>query len=335
MKKFFLFALMVFSASYLFAADYFNQSVAILTADITTGKSVFYDNVTFKIGIKDSKMYLSMEKGSAAEAITFHVYKVDQADSEMIIFSTSHASDYLTMKSAKQNTFRGALVGILPMQLNRSMFVPNAQGTVEAVCIGFQHEQTNTEQRYYLIFKGSSTPYKDVLQAFKKTYSNINNATNTGQNTNPSQNTTTAQPSTPSAGKNVPAGYVDLGLPSGTYWKSENEKGYYYPEDAAAKFQSAIPTEVQMKELFNHCTWRWEKNGYVVTGPNGNRIFFPAMGGYAPLEKKPGYINEVGDYWLADVKGRQVRALIFSKEKKFIAWMTVGYRFPVRLVKAK
>lgn len=43
-----------------------------------------------------------------------------------------------------------------------------------------------------------------------------------------------------------------------------------------------IPTDAQMQELIDNCQWRWytfnDKNGYVVTGPNGNAIFLPASG---------------------------------------------------------
>ncbi len=43
-----------------------------------------------------------------------------------------------------------------------------------------------------------------------------------------------------------------------------------------------MPTKTEMQELINNCTWEWMtqngKNGYKVTGPNGNKIFLPAAG---------------------------------------------------------
>ena len=43
-----------------------------------------------------------------------------------------------------------------------------------------------------------------------------------------------------------------------------------------------LPTEEEMGELLNNCTWRWTTqngvNGYNVKGPNGNSIFLPAAG---------------------------------------------------------
>lgn len=43
-----------------------------------------------------------------------------------------------------------------------------------------------------------------------------------------------------------------------------------------------MPTESEMQELVDKCTWEWTQingiNGYKVTGPNGNSIFLPATG---------------------------------------------------------
>ena len=58
------------------------------------------------------------------------------------------------------------------------------------------------------------------------------------------------------------------------------------PEDDAAHVNWGggwrMPTHGEMKELKDNCTWTWTtqggKNGYRVTGPNGNSIFLPAAG---------------------------------------------------------
>jgi len=74
-------------------------------------------------------------------------------------------------------------------------------------------------------------------------------------------------------------GYVDLGLPSGTLWKSANEEGGFYTyEQALAKFGNSLPTKEQMEELKNSCTWTWTGKGYKVVGPNGKFIVLPAAG---------------------------------------------------------
>ncbi|MBP5650137.1 MAG: hypothetical protein J6X01_03555, partial [Bacteroidales bacterium] len=78
--------------------------------------------------------------------------------------------------------------------------------------------------------------------------------------------------------------FVDLGLPSGTKWKSSNEmgngSGFYTFDEAVSAFGSQLPTKEQCEELIDKCTWTWQSNGsYKVTGPNGNSIILPAAGG--------------------------------------------------------
>ena len=58
------------------------------------------------------------------------------------------------------------------------------------------------------------------------------------------------------------------------------------PEDDAAAVNLGgkwrMPTETEVTELVNMCTWEWTSvngvNGCKVTGPNGNSIFLPASG---------------------------------------------------------
>ena len=70
--------------------------------------------------------------------------------------------------------------------------------------------------------------------------------------------------------------YVDLGLPSGTKWSSENEKiGLVTSDVAMSKFYKNLPTRSQWQELLDECTWKWSNKGYVVTGPNGKSINLP------------------------------------------------------------
>ena len=60
-----------------------------------------------------------------------------------------------------------------------------------------------------------------------------------------------------------------------------------------------LPTKAEMEELKNNCTWEWTvqggKNGYKVTGPNGNNIFLPAAG--CRNGSSLYYAGEYGDYW--------------------------------------
>lgn len=71
--------------------------------------------------------------------------------------------------------------------------------------------------------------------------------------------------------------YIDIG---------DNISGTVY--DAATVNLGSdwrMPTEEQVKELLDNCTWEWTQikniNGYKVTGKNGNSIFIPAAGLYS------------------------------------------------------
>ena len=76
--------------------------------------------------------------------------------------------------------------------------------------------------------------------------------------------------------------YVDLGLPSGTKWKSVNEAGskdgFYIYDEAILMFGNQLPTKEQWVELLNECSWTPTVYGQQVTGPNGNMIYLPAAG---------------------------------------------------------
>ena len=90
----------------------------------------------------------------------------------------------------------------------------------------------------------------------------------------------------PASGSNdTGATYVDLGLTSGTKWKSANEKNtadaehdFYTFNEAIGKFKTSIPSKDQWTELFNECQWTWTGDGYKVEGRNGNSITLPAAG---------------------------------------------------------
>ena len=133
--------------------------------------------------------------------------------------------------------------------------------------------------------------------------------------------------------------YVDLGLPSGLKWatcnvganSSEEYGDYYawgetetkdeYTEDnsmtrgmvikdisgdlrydvARRKWGGRwrIPTEEEMEELIEKCTWEWTEHngtkGYKVTGSNGKSIFLPATG--YRLGSSLYKAGEYGFYW--------------------------------------
>lgn len=94
----------------------------------------------------------------------------------------------------------------------------------------------------------------------------------------------------------VPAGYVDLGLSSGTYWKETNESGFYNYDNAVSKFADNLPTKEQFEELKNECEWTWLGNGYKVTGPNGESITLP-VAGYRNCDGDVKCVGTLSRYW--------------------------------------
>lgn len=96
--------------------------------------------------------------------------------------------------------------------------------------------------------------------------------------------------------------YVDLGLPSGTLWKSYNEPGGLYSYDEAiAKFGNQLPTYEQFAELYSVCDWIFISGGaFKVIGPNGKFIKFTLDGfGASYSNGKWNILNKgyLGCYW--------------------------------------
>ena len=64
-----------------------------------------------------------------------------------------------------------------------------------------------------------------------------------------------------------------------------------------------MPTKEDMEELVQNCTFEWttnnDMNGALVTGPNGNTIFLPAVG-YCVYANTYN-LGEVGQYWSSNV----------------------------------
>ena len=74
--------------------------------------------------------------------------------------------------------------------------------------------------------------------------------------------------------------FIDLGLPSGTLWATENEPGYHQFDKAVETFGEMLPTIEAWQEIIKNCKRKWDdkRDGHTYTGPNGNTIFLPAAG---------------------------------------------------------
>lgn len=130
--------------------------------------------------------------------------------------------------------------------------------------------------------------------------------------------------------------YVDLGLPSGTLWKANNEAKLITFKEAFPKYTNNLPTKEQFEELKNKCVWTWYGKGYKVIGPNGNFIVMPTTGFLGASGDF--YQNNWGQYWSStlppDRSGCEAWTLSFSSatiDINYNSYSLLG--FAVRLVK--
>ncbi len=100
--------------------------------------------------------------------------------------------------------------------------------------------------------------------------------------------------------------YVNLGLPSGRLWASENADGYYTYDEAVEKFGDLLPPPEAFKELWEECQWLWDikKKGMQVVGPNGSSIFLPASGYRRRTSGGLSSVGGYGYYWSAAANSR-------------------------------
>jgi len=113
----------------------------------------------------------------------------------------------------------------------------------------------------------------------------------------------------------IPAGYVDLGLPSGTLWKANNEPGLYMYLTAKNRFDGHLPSDKQFYELFANCSCKWLENGCRVTGPNDNSIFF-SFDGFIDCDEEMQRQGEYVQIWLNEEQNSTARYMDFSKAYK-------------------
>ena len=111
-------------------------------------------------------------------------------------------------------------------------------------------------------------------------------------------------------GSSTKGDYVDLGLASGTKWKTQNEQNTYdyynlfdY-ETAISEFGNNLPTKEQWEELKAYCHWEWTGSGYKVTGPNGKSIVLPAAG-YRDCGGSVYNVGSYGNYWSSTPSGSE------------------------------
>ena len=100
-----------------------------------------------------------------------------------------------------------------------------------------------------------------------------------------------------------------------------------------------MPTDEELEELIGKCDWEWTsqsgRNGYKVTGPNGNSIFLPAAGWRYGTSLIDAGGN--GGYWSSPNAGNSLYAysLFFDSGRRLVVWGYRGYGQSVRPVSDK
>lgn len=137
--------------------------------------------------------------------------------------------------------------------------------------------------------------------------------------------------------------FVDLGLPSGTLWSADYEKGSdgykYMPYEKACNY--SIPNLEQMKELLNICKLNFKRDSsknveeVQFIGPNGNLLCFTRTG-YIEIEKIESK-DYIGCFWIKEnieKLDKYVGRFSWNKEM-YITTEYPGYKLPIRLVRTK
>lgn len=125
--------------------------------------------------------------------------------------------------------------------------------------------------------------------------------------------------------------FVDLGLPSGTKWKTQNQTGFNTYNEAVSKYGNRLPSKDQWKELDMECSWTWTGSGYKVIGPNGNSIILPAEG----YRNCNGSVKEVGShgaYWSSTPSDEGAWSFDFTSDVMSVGSGQRCYELSVRLV---
>ena len=82
-----------------------------------------------------------------------------------------------------------------------------------------------------------------------------------------------------------------------------------------------MPTEVEIQELIDNCTWTWTTqdgvSGYKVDGPNGNAIFLPAAGNREDSVLKDA--GSLGYYWSSSLD------TVYSKCGRYLSFASGGH----------
>lgn len=118
---------------------------------------------------------------------------------------------------------------------------------------------------------------------------------------------------------------IDIGL--SVKWARSNMPDYHKEFESESVDGWRLPTEDELMELIDKCTWTWNDNGYNIVGPNGRSIFLPADGCYVDGSVQGGGSD---GYYMTSNKDKE---FYFNADEKKLIDKEDGYvGLSVRLV---
>lgn len=132
----------------------------------------------------------------------------------------------------------------------------------------------------------------------------------------------------------ISSDYVDLGLPSGTLWKANNEDcGLITYAQAFNYYGSSLPTKKQWEELKDYCLWVWTNNGYRIKSKNGASIFLGTKG-FRDCDGKIEGVGVNSYYWSSTLEDAEYAwGTVIYVEDVFFGQFPRCWGASVRLVK--
>ena len=116
--------------------------------------------------------------------------------------------------------------------------------------------------------------------------------------------------------------------PPSKYNSSDDKTTLDAADDAATVNWGApcrMPDSSEFQELHDKCDWSWQGNGYTVTGPNGNTLFFPASGYRYDDDLR--YHGSDGYYWSRTLNSSSTDCARYLCFYSGFVYPSDGYRY--------
>ena len=282
-------------------------------------------------------LFLMEEKGITVkfQLSNGEIFEIDNPNrTGQVYWFGASSSLFKSNKTSKQNTFEAGSYFIAQLRkynITKISISDRSNHRVEFATNGFRSAVTIDAMCKALMAKTGN----------QGQYGSLSNNNSPG---NSSQPNTTAPRVSSLCPNNLHPHAIDLGLPSGTKWSccnvgaSKPENYGAYNSWGPAKGPAKLPSIYDFKELLSHCSFKFTNyngvNGAMFTGPNGNRVFFPATG--YKLNNRYDSQGEYGNYWSDTLlSGDNYNAFNLSFDKDRVVYddfTSRNYQLSMRLI---